>query len=810
MSNPTQRPSRFWLLVPACALGFILWADAARVARVAFVSDFSQPEAAIDPASPTGYADAKRWLIVPEHDNPTYQWIQETQLMLSRGDWRVRSVNYENAPFGRPVHSASPYRVWLVTVAWGAHCLTGKPLALCVERAALFADPLLHGAVLVLAALFVAWRFGSFAAALVSVGLAAFFPLAGAFLPGVANDFGLELAVTLAGVLLVVAGSMASSRAPRWFFVAGAVGGCGLWISAMGQVPIIVGLALGGFLAATLNRARRGQSSETAQGALPWRAWAVGGAATSLVAYLIEYYPWHMDFEPRVNSPLYGLAWLGLGELLTRYATRMNGGAPRRSVPVLIVIGLSAAALALVPLVLWRTGNRGFLADDLLSARLTHLPDGVVATNLYSWILRDGQAGAFAAACLPLSLLVPAAYLLLRGSTGASYRSAIAIALGPVAVSLAFAAARIRWWNTLDASLLALLAPTIAALAAVSRPRMGRWVAATLMGLVLVFSLAHLVPRPPGGSKEFVFTRAEVEGLYERKLAHWISDHTGAEGATLLAPPYRTSSLCFYGGLRGLGTQSWENSDGLAAAFHIVTSMTQDEARTVITEREVTRLVLPSWDSDLDDFARLRVKNPDDAFVSVLHKTDGGIFGWLRPIPFELPPVAGFEDRSVLVLEVTDDTDTATVRSRLVEYLLEMHQVDQAAYAAQSLVRYPTDLGSQVALAQLAAARGDQEGFKRALSSVASGLSKGSDRSMATYRRASLAVVLAIGGRTDLSRAQVKRCYHELDAPKMRSLTTESLYHLLVLGRRYGLSLEDPTLHALSLKLLPEKLRAQF
>jgi hypothetical protein len=81
---------------------------------------------------------------------------------------------------------------------------------------------------------------------------------------------------------------------------------------------------------------------------------------------------------------------------------------------------------------------------------------------------------------------------------------------------------------------------------------------------------------------------------------------------------------------------------------------------------------------------------------------------------------------------------------------------------------------------------------------------------MATDRRASLAVVLAIGGRTDLSRAQVKRCYHELDAPKMRSLTTESLYHLLVLGRRYGLSLEDPTLHALSLKLLPEKLRAQF
>src|SRR5256885_15769929 len=50
-----------------------------------------------------------------------------------------------------------------------------------------------------------------------------------------------------------------------------------------------------------------------------WRAWAFGGAVTSLAAYLIEYFPSHLgSWELRAIHPLYGLAWLGGGELLAR------------------------------------------------------------------------------------------------------------------------------------------------------------------------------------------------------------------------------------------------------------------------------------------------------------------------------------------------------------------------------------------------------------------------------------------------------------------------------------------------------------
>src|SRR5471032_2672768 len=126
MSFPFRLMPRPWVLVPLCALGFVAWSDYVRIERVEFVSHVAREGAAVDATSPTGYAGGKRWLIVPEHNNPSYQWIEETQLMLARGDWRVRRVDYENAPLGREAHAASPYRWWLVGIAWLDHAAGGR------------------------------------------------------------------------------------------------------------------------------------------------------------------------------------------------------------------------------------------------------------------------------------------------------------------------------------------------------------------------------------------------------------------------------------------------------------------------------------------------------------------------------------------------------------------------------------------------------------------------------------------------------------------------------------------------------------
>ncbi len=804
MSILTRLSSRAWVLAPACALAFVLWADGVRLRHVEAVSSLAAEEARIDPSSPTGYAEGKRWLVAPEHHNPTYQWVEETQLMLAHGDWRVRSVDYENAPFGREVHVASPYRWWLVGVAWVQHALTRQPLGWCLERAVLYADPLLHVLLLATGTIFVAARFGGFCAALFAVGVAALFPFASAFLPGIADDFGLVQICSLWSVLLLAAGTTAGLRAAGWYFAAGAAGGCGLWLSAMGEAPIIAGIAAGGGLAALVTRGGPAEPAAEFPPPLPWRAWAFGGAIASLLGYLVEYFPRHMGLQLRVNYPLYGLAWLGLGELLWRFASWTRGERPRglRGAGVLV---LSAAAVVSLPVAAWRSGVRLFLADDLLSSKLTNLPDPAPG-GLPAWL-----GGASAAACLPLLLLGPAAWFLLRKRSGAANRMAIAIALGPVLAALALSVRLPRWWSSLDAVLLVLLVAAAAAVPTAARALRIRWLGSALLAAVLASGLARLLPAlGSGGMSGLRLTHAEVEGLYERFLAHWIADHAGPDGATVLAPPFRTSSFCFFGGLRGLATQNWENGDGMSATFHIVTAMRQGESLSGISRRGVTHIVLLPWDTEFEDFARLRLKDPAASFVYALHNTNGAGFSWLRARPCELPPVAGLEGQPVMVLEVTQETDPATRQGRYVEYLLETHQPGQAALAGRALLRYPGDLGSLAAQAQLAMASGDNGAFARALASIVSSLSGRADRSLAWDRRVSLAVVLAIGGRSDLSRPQVIRCFREADGARLRFLTTESLYHLLLLGKRAGAEFSDPALGALALRLLPAPLRARL
>lgn len=803
--------SRAWIIIPVCAFAFIAWTDLSRIRRVEFVSNVASEDARVDARSPTGYADGKRWLIIPEHNNPSYQWIEETQVMLARGDWRVRFVDYENAPFGREVHAASPYRWWLVLVAWCGRALTGKSLPFCIERSALLADPLLHVLLLGAATIFVARRFGALAACIVSLCLAAMYPLGAAFLPGVANDFALSQIAAFGSVLLLVTGLSAESRHSRWYFAAGVLGGCGLWLDASGEVPVIAGIAAGAILAALVCRFRPGAPKGSEPDIPAWRAWGFGGAIASLLAYMIEYFPAHMGPQLRVNYPLYGIAWIGLGDLLWRFAALMRRmpafGSPR----AIGISVLSAAAVASLPVAFSLGGSHGFLAGDLLSTRLTNLPDGVVAGSLSAWAAQPGPKGALVATCLPLLLVAPAFWLLARRSTLDAQRRAVAVSLGPVFVILAVAVHQIRWWNTLDAALLVLLVSSAAAVPAAAASVRNWLLWGALLAAPLAMGAIEAFPSTPSYSEtDFKFTRAEIEGLYERALAHWISDHAGPDGATVLVPPFRTSSFCFYGGLRGLGTQNWENREGLSATFRIVNSTRPDETLGLIGQRGVTHIVVPSWDTDLDDFARMGLKQPMDSFIYALHQTDGGIFSWLRALPYNLPPVSGFKEQSVLVLEVTDETDPATLRSRLVEYLIEMHQIDAAAYASKTLLHYPADLGALVALAQVQKARDDQEGFDKAFNSLLSNLSSGSDRSLAWDRRVSLAVVLALGKRSDLAREQVERCISEVNSERIRSLTTGSLYHLLVLAKAYGFPLPDPKTQELAIKLLPSELRERL
>ena len=827
MSIPFWSISRAWIFVSFCALGFLVWADYERAERVLYVTNTDGEAAVVDANSPTGYAGGKRWLIVPEHNNRSYQWIAETQQMLARHEWRVRQIDYENAPFGREVNSASPYRWWLGLIAWCDHTLSGRPLGLSVERAALLADPLAHLLLLVGTTIFVAWQFGALPAALLAVGLVSIYPFAGSFLPGVPGDQSFARVCALWSVLPLLAGTaclrspagrsqgeMAQvgfgrtpRRAQRLFFLAGVAGGLGLWVSAATQTPVLGGIALGGILnAAVVSRGAKTNQLDPRE-TMPWRTWALGGATTCLAAYLIEYFPAHMELRLQVNHPLYGVAWIGAGELLALIESWLKRGKSYWTLRKFVSLFLAFAAVAALPVALKLGGSSLFLIGDLSAARLSCLPNGVVAKNVAAWVARDGLTWAVGATCLPLLLLGTAVWLFVRCKSENRWRTGIAVALGTVLVTLPLAFLQLAWWNVVDGILLALFVAGSAALDATAGAGRSRWLSWGLAGLVFLPGIFQLVPpRRTAGNIEF--TRLEVEGLIERALAHWIADRADPGGPVVLLPPDRTTSWCFHGGLRGLGTANWENRDGLVATVRIVTATTASEAFALLRQRDVAFIILPSWDSDLDEFARWTLRNPEDAFVMALHHW--ALPPWLRPLPYNLPAVGGFEGQSVVILKVTDEDNRAAALSRLAEYFVETNRPDQAALAGQALQRFPADLGALVALAQVEKAGNDANGFAKTFSAILSSLSSGFDRILSWDRRVSLAVVLAMGERPDLAREQVRWCLKEINEARIRSLTTGSLYRLLILGKAYDLAIPNQMQRELALHLLPDELRGRL
>ena len=210
------------------------------------------------------------------------------------------------------------------------------------------------------------------------------------------------------------------------------MGGVGLWISVASEVSMLVGIAFGGLIAAWVSRGDAEADPAGTRGPLPWGAWALGGAATSLGVYLIEYFPAHMgSWELRVNHPLYGLAWLGGGAMLARAAAWIESGRRSRGIRGIVVLVLAVAALAAVPVAMWLTHSLGFLEVDLSMFRLSRLPGDVREANLWAWMVHEGIGARIWATVLPGLLVVPAGWLVLRHRTGTASRASLAVSLGP-------------------------------------------------------------------------------------------------------------------------------------------------------------------------------------------------------------------------------------------------------------------------------------------------------------------------------------------------------------------------------------------
>jgi hypothetical protein len=788
------------LLFPLLALTFGAATTAVRLNRVAYVA-----------AQQSGGQGWQARLVVPGHHNESYEWLNLTRQMLARGEWRVRHIDYEDPPSGHEVYSASPYRWWLGLVAVLRHEFSGEHLGPSLEWAALYSDPVLLLLFWTTTVVFVARRFGAAAAALASVALVALFPLGAAFLPGVPDDLGLAQACSIWTILPLLAGVSArvgtgSAGIRRWFTGGGVAAGVGLWVSVAREVPILVGIGLGALAVAWIGRRAAAASPSSTRVVLPWRIWGLSGAATCFAAYILEFFPAHMDaWELRAIHPLFGLALLGGAELLER-AAALIGGKRDLGFRAIACWVLAAAAVLALPAAMWREHSLGFLSMDLPTMRLSLLPATPSAPNLWSWLLQNGFTWPVLATLLPLLFVLPASIVLIPRFASPALRIPVALALGPVIAAFCFAIRQISWWNGVDSALVPLLVALGAAVSVHPRRRLVGSLVAAFSAALMLPGLVQLVPSADARIKEGL-SEAEVTGLVERDMAYWLMEHAGPSGAVILAPPNLAAPFHYYSGIRGLATFGWEDHDGFQAAVRIMSASTPEEAQELIGAHGITHIIIPSWDPFMDAYAQIGMGQVAGTFTERLHQWR--LPPWLKPVSYLVPASPGFEGQSAVVLEVVDEQDDATALSRIAVSLADTGQLDMASRAATGLLRFPANVSALLARAQVENATADNDGFAATADQLVRRISGGGDSDLEWDQRVGLAVVLAQAHHIDLARTRLKACIDDVDEKKLRSMSTILLYRFQVLRRALKLDIANPDLRKLSYELLPTDLRSR-
>ena len=781
-------PPRLWLL-PLLGVGaLVALLQGFRIHRVQQLSAlpaWSVDAPVPDPASPTGYAHGWRRQLVDDPTGQSQQWIAQTQTLLHEGRWRLNHVDYDNAPAGRETHLSPVYRWWLAGLARLETTLVKKSPGLAAEHVALYADLLLQALLVSATVWFTACHFGRVAASLVGVALLTLHPLATQFVPGAPQSQGLaELAVVWSLLPLAAGLRPAAGNPARLFLFAGLAGGLGLGLNLNTQLAVIGGVMLGALLA--------GQAA-------PWRGWALGGALASLVVYAAENFPHDLTLRLEGNHPLYAIGWLALGELLqvlARWLPNVRVRPARRD----LLAGLSAllGLGGVIAVLIWR--HPPLLAADITTMQLSRGQGGYAAADLGRWLDLDGGSLRIWATLLPVTLLGAGILHALLRPAAATSRPALWLLLGPLVGTGALACFWLRGWNTFDAAAVVAMAVALDGRRAAAA---AGWIAG--MTVTAALGLALLVPpRPTFRADEF--SPAEMQAVMERDLAQWIAQRR--PGAVVLAPPALTSSLWYYGGVRGITTFDATNREGLMGALRIAGAPTAHEAEILLQRRQVTTIVLPAWDRGLDEAAREVSGSTKSLFIEQLR--DWILPGWIRPVAYYLPPIPGFAEHPVVVLEVVDERAEQVEISDLATYFIESGLPGHANELRKFARRYSTDVGAVVTRAEIERMRENETEFAAALTDLDLLLKARADRDLEWDRRIALAAVLVQGGRPEAALAQAKRCFAEADEARLRALSAKTLFRLLALGRTFHLQMKDPKLEEFARALLPPEFRPQL
>ena len=581
-------------------------------------------------------------------------WIHYAlELADSDASWRVRHTDLDNPPAGREVHWNSGWAWWLLSLGKLRAAITGEPLTMAVERAAVWANlPFLLAGI----ALLVTWagrRWGAVAVVLLAAGMAGHRDFYEAFYPGYPDHHGsivLCLLGLLLGGLLMGAGWWKPTEVGRRFLglpgneaialraatASALFGATGLWISAASLVVPLATMGVAAVGAAFwLARPLAAEGACFCPGV--WRRWGRVGAGVSLGFYLLEYFPSNWGLRLEVNHPLYALAWWGGAELAAVLGTWAAGmPASRREIGRLVAAGMALGAVAVV---FYFGGERCFILSQPFMIRLYHHVDEL--KPLWFNITRDGwwphadHAGLY---LLPFGL---ALWLLIRCSDAVT-RLFLAVILPVALVLTALGWWQCRWLLTSGSAQILLLLVVVGCWR--GRAGFGRR-DASLMTVVLVAAIFY-VPAPWRLWRDVTKVEhvrdvhlIEALQLFYRDVAQRLAEDSPREKTVLLASPNASVAVSYYGNIRSVGTFYWENHAGLRRASEIWMAGADEDAARLVRESGVTH-VLVSWPHDFlaEYHDALQPGRPlEKTFGYRLRSYQMPV--WLRPLSYRPPAV---------------------------------------------------------------------------------------------------------------------------------------------------------------------------
>ncbi|MDW8343092.1 MAG: hypothetical protein RMM51_01210 [Verrucomicrobiae bacterium] len=554
-------------------------------------------------------------------DNDPYCWLMYAQQMVEQGIWRVRNTDFDNVPFGREVHWSQSVSWCLVGLGWLIRQTTGGGWREAIEAGAVWLNPMLLVGWLSATGWVVARRLGVVPAVLWVVVVVTLPDVGWAFHPLRPDHqtfhwmfaLGTAIALTFGGLGWVQAGGasraewewwrgwpMPSRQEARWWFLgAGVLSGLGLWTGATVQFFAIGAVSVGALVLAVLMPARAGGDGAEAAGYDPslWRWWGVTGMVSALVMYVVEYAPQHFAMRLEVNHPLYATAMWGVGEaMVVLTSQRMRGD--KLSARDWARLSVSGLAMAAVPLLVWWGGADWHRMRDGQMSRLHEF-----ITEFYSWgrfvgggVWRQWWQGY---GVLPVFAL---GAIWLAGNPRLRVQEWAALWLG---FFLSWFFLALLFWQVRWAGAYALATAwvTVWVVYVLGRNKReisgwGRRAWATAAGAIATAQALWF-----GWNQQVLFHQlrrgsawdeALVDAAMKRHLAEGLASASDQEALRVLCEADLGTALFYFGRIRSVTTFYWENVQGLHAATAVLAAREEEKARSVISERGLTHVLVPS------------------------------------------------------------------------------------------------------------------------------------------------------------------------------------------------------------------------